>query len=88
VSDGTRVDQPGIYRAAMFAAGAALIGIIALGVGPTFLREGARLLLAPWRSAEAAQPPTRPLPIRPRPVSGPRSTSFSMRMRGREIAST
>ena len=56
VSDGVRVDQPGIYRAAMFAAGAALIGIVALGVGPTFLREGARLLLAPWRSAEAAQP--------------------------------
>ena len=56
VSDGSRVDQPGILRAAMFAAGAALIGLLALGVGPTFLREGARLLLAPWRSAEAAQP--------------------------------
>ena len=25
-------------------------------MGPTFLRDGARLLLAPWRSAEAAQP--------------------------------
>jgi len=56
VADGVRVDQPGIFRAAIFAGGAALIGMIALGVGPTFLREGARLLLAPWRSAEAAQP--------------------------------
>ena len=56
VADGNRVDQQGIMRAAMFAAGAALIGIVTLGVGPTFLREGARLLLAPWRSAEEAQP--------------------------------
>ena len=56
ISDGKRIDQPDILRAAMFAAGAALIGALALGVGPTFLREGARLLLAPWRSADAAQP--------------------------------
>jgi hypothetical protein len=56
VNDGARVDQPGILRAAMFAGGAALVGLITLGIGPTFLREGARLLLAPWRSAEAAQP--------------------------------
>jgi hypothetical protein len=56
VSDGARVDQPHILRAAMFAAGAALIGLLAVGVGPAFLRDGARLLLAPWRSAEAAQP--------------------------------
>jgi hypothetical protein len=56
VGDGTRVDQPAILRAAMFAGGAALLGLIALGIGPTFLRDGARLLLAPWRSAEAAQP--------------------------------
>ena len=39
----------------MIAAGA-LVGFIAIGVGPAFLREGARLLLAPWRSAETAQP--------------------------------
>lgn len=56
VADGTHVDQPGIFRAAMFAGGAALVGLLALGAGPTFLREGARLLLAPWRSAETAQP--------------------------------
>jgi hypothetical protein len=56
VADGNRVDQPAIFKAAMFAGGAALLGLIALGVGPTFLREGARLLLAPWRSAEEAQP--------------------------------
>ena len=56
VADGNRVDQPGIFRAAMFAGAAALIGLVTIGVGPTFLREGARLLLAPWRSAEAAQP--------------------------------
>ena len=56
VSDGARVDQPHILRAAMFAGGAALIGFLAVGIGPAFLRDGARLLLAPWRSAEAAQP--------------------------------
>jgi hypothetical protein len=56
VSDGARVDQPHILRAAMFAVGAALIGSLAVGIGPAFLRDGARLLLAPWRSAEAAQP--------------------------------
>src|SRR4029453_18319346 len=56
VSDGARVDKPGIYRATMFAAGATLIGLIAVGVGPAFLRDAARLLLTPWRSAEAAQP--------------------------------
>ena len=56
VADGTRVDQPGIMRAAMFASGAALLGLLTIGVGPTFLRDGARLLLTPWRSADAAQP--------------------------------
>src|SRR6185369_10765775 len=56
VSGGNRVDQPGILHAAMFAAAATLIGLVSIGVGPTFLREGARLLLAPWRNAEAAQP--------------------------------
>jgi len=56
VSDGARVDQPGILRAAMFAGAATLIGFLAVGIGPAFLRDGARLLLAPWRSAEAAQP--------------------------------
>ena len=56
VSDGARVDQPHILRAAMFAGGAALIGFLAVGIGPAFLLDGARLLLAPWRSAEAAQP--------------------------------
>ncbi len=56
VADGARVDQPQILRAAMFAGAAALIGLLAVGVGPAFLRDGARLLLAPWRSAEAAQP--------------------------------
>jgi len=56
VSDGARVDQPHILRAAMFAGTAALIGFLAVGIGPAFLRDGARLLLAPWRSAEAAQP--------------------------------
>jgi len=56
VADGARVDQPQILRAAMFAGVATLIGFLAVGVGPAFLRDGARLLLAPWRSAEAAQP--------------------------------
>jgi len=56
VANGVHVDQPGIYKAAMIAGVAALVGFIAIGVGPTFLREGARLLLAPWRSAETAQP--------------------------------
>ena len=56
MSDGARVDQPQILRAAMFAGAAALIGFLAVGIGPGFLRDGARLLLAPWRSAEAAQP--------------------------------
>src|SRR4029078_13192759 len=56
VNDGVRVDQPGIMRAAMFAGIAALVGLLAVGVAPTFLRDGARLLLTPWRSAEAAQP--------------------------------
>jgi hypothetical protein len=39
----------------MFAAGAALIGIIALGIGPTFCVR-ALAVARPWRSAEAAQP--------------------------------
>jgi hypothetical protein len=56
VSDGARVDQPHILRAAMFAGAAALVGFLMVGIGPAFLRDGARLLLAPWRSAEAAQP--------------------------------
>ena len=55
VSDGARVDQPHILRAAMFAGTAALIGFLAVGIGPAFLRDGARLLLAPCSVARKSQ---------------------------------
>src|SRR5690348_2758875 len=47
-------------RSIMFSLGALsgiiLVGLLTLGAGPTFLRTGAHLIAAPWKSAEEARP--------------------------------
>ncbi|MDQ3698058.1 MAG: hypothetical protein M3373_08555, partial [Gemmatimonadota bacterium] len=48
------IERPSVSRDAAILGGVALIGALVFAFGPDYIRHGARLLFAPWRSAEAA----------------------------------
>jgi hypothetical protein len=56
VEGGRRVERGGLRRATAALAAVAMLSLIALVSGPSYLRHGASALLFPFRSAEAANP--------------------------------
>lgn len=56
VGGGARIEARSAAMSLAMLAAMIVAGAIALGWGPGFLRTGARLLAAPWKSAEEARP--------------------------------
>ncbi|MGH7718428.1 MAG: DUF4175 family protein, partial [Gemmatimonadaceae bacterium] len=56
VDDGRRVERGALLRTSGALAAVVVVGAAIVALGPAFLRQGARLLLVPWREAEAATP--------------------------------
>ncbi|HEY9449164.1 MAG TPA: DUF4175 family protein, partial [Gemmatimonadaceae bacterium] len=53
---GARIEARSVAVSLVILAGILVTGALTLGWGPGFVRTGARLLAAPWRSAEEARP--------------------------------
>ena len=72
------LERPRMVRAGQWLGGLGVVGALLLAMGPSALRDGAKLLFVPWATAEAAVP-RRLLTVEPGNATVPRGGAIEVR---------